>query len=159
VTITLVVPEETGGGGGGGGGGPAGILPTVFTWLIVGSVALASIIILSALYLRTSMAAGYFLVGDGFSIPVRDRERLFGREDFYAFLSADKLSYISRRGNGGQFRIVRFRDGYYIRDDYSTNGTYVNGVNIKGRGYVPLKNEDRIGIPNVFEFRFIVRRW
>jgi hypothetical protein len=158
VTITLVVPEETGGGGGGGGGGPAGILPTVFTWLIVGSVALASIIILSALYLRTSMATGYFLVGDGFSIPVRDRERVFGREDFYAFVSADKLSYITRRGKGGQFQIVRFRDGYYIRDDYSTNETFVNGVGIKGRGYVPLRNGDRISIPNVLEMRFIVGR-
>ena len=44
-----------------------------------------------------------------------------------------------------QHAILVFRDGtFQIRDNDSTNGTYVNGQDIFGKGAVSLKNLDRI---------------
>ena len=45
--------------------------------------------------------------------------------------------------------VIVFRDGLFqIRDNDSTNGTYVNGEDIFGKGAVPLKNLDKIRLGN-----------
>ncbi|MGC9086030.1 MAG: FHA domain-containing protein [Thermoproteota archaeon] len=142
-------------------GGPSGpiVVPSKhYEWFLVDALALAAVILLSALYLRSRGNVAYFLIGNGFSIPVSKSDTVFGREDFSRFLSADKLVYITRKNKGGQFRIVRSHNYYYIIDSYSTNNTYVNGVNIRGRGYVLLNNGDRISVPNVFELKFVIEQ-
>lgn len=158
VTITLIHGETSGGEGGKGvpAGGATGSLS--FSWLIVVSIALASIIVLLTLYLRIGKVPNCFLVIDGHSLSIPSRGKVFGREDFYGLISEDKLNYITRRSKGGHFTIVRFSDGYYIIDNYSTNGTLVDGVDIRGKGYVPLRNGTRISIPQVFEATVMFRR-
>ncbi|MEM2173217.1 MAG: FHA domain-containing protein [Thermoproteota archaeon] len=159
VTISLIY-EETSGSSGGGGVRPAGgaVGVSSFTWLLVFSIALASVIVLSALYLKMGKMPNCFLVIDGRPLPIPSRGKVFGREDFYGLVSEDKLSYITRRSKGGHFTIVRFTDGYYIIDSYSTNGTLVDGVDIRGKGYVPLRNGARISIPQVFEATIWIRK-
>lgn len=151
-TVFIVEQEESSGGG----FVSAPVAAPNYNWVLVGAIAVASVIVLSALYLRSRSSIEYFLIGNNFSISVSKPDTTFGREDFLKFLSADKLSYITRKSKGGQFRIKKFTNGYYIIDNYSTNGTYVNGVNIKGRGYVPIRNGDRISIPNILEIVFSI---
>lgn len=50
----------------------------------------------------------------------------------------------------GKHAVVIFRDGVFqVRDNDSTNGTYVNGEDIFGKGAVVLKNLDRLRIGKV----------
>lgn len=50
----------------------------------------------------------------------------------------------------GQHAVVMFREGQFqIRDNDSTNGTYVNGRDIFGEGAVMIQNLDRIRLGNV----------
>ena len=50
--------------------------------------------------------------------------------------------------------ILSKNNEYFIRDNNSTNGTYVNGIRIIGNKEVKIKHEDKIKLANEeFEFR------
>ena len=79
---------------------------------------------------------------DGSEIILAGNNRSFGRHDFEKFMPADKVSYISR-----QHINIWYEDKqYYIEDRSSTNGTRVNGVEIKGSGRHALQDGDAIDL-------------
>ncbi|MEZ0346218.1 MAG: FHA domain-containing protein [Infirmifilum sp.] len=126
-----------------------------YTWLVVATALLGAITAAAAVYAVSRRPAGY-LVGPNFSFAVRG-SRTFGREDFAGFLHPHQLNYLTRKSGGGQFTIVARKGRFYIIDNHSTNGTVVDGVNIKGRGYVPLNNGSIIEVPNVLKAQFLIK--
>jgi len=78
-----------------------------------------------------------------FAVEV-DGYRVFGRSDFAWHPLA---GYISRR----HFAVKRVDGPYYIVDLGSTNGTFVNGVDIRGRGLYPLRRGDVVNVAGVVE--------
>jgi pSer/pThr/pTyr-binding forkhead associated (FHA) protein len=79
------------------------------------------------------------------------REREYGREDFMGTVPDDKLGFIS----GRHFGITRLEGEHYIDDLESTNGTRLNGEEIKGKGKRKLKDGDEILVANVLEIRYV----
>ncbi|ACB40097.1 FHA domain-containing protein [Pyrobaculum neutrophilum] len=77
---------------------------------------------------------------------VLEREGVYGREHF-AWLGPAAM-YISRR----HFALKRAGGALYILDLGSTNGTYVNGVDIRGEGLVELYRGDVVNVAGVVEF-------
>jgi hypothetical protein len=66
----------------------------------------------------------------------------YGRQDF---LDLDVAEYISR-----QHFALKYDGGtLYIADLGSRNGTKVNGIDIRGKGWVPLKPGDVVEVANV----------
>jgi len=78
-----------------------------------------------------------------FAVEV-DGYRVFGRSDFAWHPLA---GYISRR----HFAVKKVEGSYYVVDLGSTNGTFVNGVDIRGRGLYPLRRGDVINVAGVVE--------
>ncbi len=66
----------------------------------------------------------------------------YGRLDF---LDLPVASYVSRV----HFALKLEDEQLYIRDLGSKNGTKVNGVDIRGKGWVPLKPGDVVEVANV----------
>lgn len=71
-----------------------------------------------------------------------DKYAEYGRQDF---LDLDAAEYISRQ----HFALKYDGDVLYIADLGSRNGTKVNGVDIRGKGWVPLKLGDVVDVANV----------
>lgn len=128
------------------------------TWVVFVMLTIISAVVVVAVarYLNLGETEAYSLIDRSGRVVFRtsSRDKIYGREDFVGIVPSDRLIYITRRSGGGQFRIVRGRDGWYIIDSYSTNPTLVNGVPIKGRGYVKLRKGDLISLRNVFELFF-----
>ncbi|MEM4489075.1 MAG: FHA domain-containing protein [Desulfurococcaceae archaeon] len=130
-----------------------------FSWIAVIVIsAVAAVAAALALSQMKKTSAAYILVDGSGRVVFRttSNDRVYGREDFTGVLTPDKLVYITRRAKGGQFRIIKGRDGWYIIDAYSTNPTMVNGIPIKGRGYVRLNDGDHISVQGVFDLYFRV---
>ncbi|MEM2186640.1 MAG: FHA domain-containing protein [Thermofilaceae archaeon] len=130
-----------------------------FTWIVV--LVLSTLAVVAAALAVQQLkktATAYSLIDRSGRVVFRttSKDRVYGREDFAGFLAPDKLAYITRRSKGGQFRIVKGRDGWYIIDAYSTNPTLVNGIPIKGRGYVKLNNGASISVQGAFDLYFRV---
>jgi hypothetical protein len=87
------------------------------------------------------------------TIPIASFPQTFGREDFRQLLPPQLINLIIRK----HFMISYDpeQNTFYIQDLNSTNGTYVNGVDIRGKGPVPLKNGDLIVPANVIPLKFI----
>jgi hypothetical protein len=87
------------------------------------------------------------------TIPIASFPQTFGREDFRQLLPPQLINLVSRR----HFMISYDpeQNTFYIQDLNSTNGTYVNGVDIRGKGLVPLKNGDLIVPANVIPLKFV----
>lgn len=87
---------------------------------------------------------------DGSEIMLCGNNRSFGRHDFEKFLPSDKVSYISR-----QHINVWYEDNqYYIEDRSSTNGTWLNGTDIKGSGRHTLEDGDQIDLAGKLTITF-----
>jgi len=71
----------------------------------------------------------------------------FGRSNFAGMVSGADLNLISRR----HFKTYFHGGKLYIEDLGSTNGTFVNGVDIRGKGLVPLERGDRVNVAGVIE--------
>jgi len=142
-----------------GGGSEASLYGTgdfyLFYIAIMISLSVASVILVSALYLRSKQKVLYYLITPtGMRIPVNNPKKIFGREDFVGYIPRSKLIYITRTSKGGQFTIIRLKNSFYIIDKYSKNPTMVNRRIIKGLGYVRLNNGDVIEIPGVIKLIF-----
>ena len=86
---------------------------------------------------------------NGLTIDLELGVRAFGRRDFVGYVPDDDLDYISRR----HFEIKGTKEGYFIRDLGSLNGTWVNGNRI-GREFVKLVNGAVIDVAEVARLRF-----
>jgi hypothetical protein len=125
-----------------------------YFWILLISLIVASAMISISLYY--SRRPSYYLIDKSGRVLLRcsKRDRVYGREDFIGILNENMLKYISRREKGGQFRIFKQGKYYYIVDNFSTNPTYLNGRDIRGRGPVKLENGSIVGIPGVLEVVF-----
>ena len=83
-------------------------------------------------------------------IPVTSPRQVFGRADFERYVDPSLLSYISRR----HFMITLEPGGFFIEDLGSANGTTLNDADIRGKGKVPLKSGDTIGVGGVLKLKF-----
>lgn len=87
---------------------------------------------------------------DGNEILLAGNARSFGRNDFDKFLPPDSAQYISR-----QHITLWYEDGqYYIEDRSSTNGTKINGADIKGTGRHELADGDIIELAGKLNITF-----
>ena len=87
---------------------------------------------------------------DGSEILLAGNSRSFGRHDFDKFLPEDSVSYISRQ----HINIWYENDRYYIEDRSSTNGTRLNGTEIKGTGRHALEDGDTIDLADKLKINF-----
>ncbi|WP_243665518.1 FHA domain-containing protein [Vulcanisaeta sp. JCM 16159] len=93
---------------------------------------------------------------NGVEVPVTEAVRVFGRETFERYgVPPDVLQMISREERGGHFRIFLRGNKWYVEDLNSTNGTLLNGKEIKGKGPQELKNGDTISPAGVLDIKFI----
>ena len=87
---------------------------------------------------------------DGSEMLLAGNTRSFGRQDFEKLLPGDRVSFISR-----QHINVWYEDGkYYIEDRGSTNGTRINGSEIRGSGRQALVDGDVIELADKLSITF-----
>lgn len=91
---------------------------------------------------------------DGRIIPIVSVRQTFGRSDFEKLVDPALARTISRE----HFTVYYdFKAGkFFIEDRGSTNGTYVNGVDIRGRGPIELKEGDVVSPAGVLPLIFRV---
>jgi hypothetical protein len=91
-----------------------------------------------------------FVSSAGITMPVAGRP--LGRKDFRPLMSPDKTDTISR-----QHILVTYENGlYYIQDLGSTNGTTLNGSQIKGSGKHTIENGDSVELAHSLNLTFKV---
>jgi hypothetical protein len=91
---------------------------------------------------------------DGKIVPITSVRQVFGRKDFEKLVDPVLARAISRE----HFTVFYdFRAGkFFIEDRSSTNGTLLNGTNIRGKGPVELKEGDTISPAGVLHLTFKV---
>jgi len=87
---------------------------------------------------------------DGKFINVMQTAEEFGRSNFEGLVPPNVLNFISKR----HFRIQLLGNRWYIEDLGSTNGTLVDGQQIKGKGPVELRPGAEIQPAGVISLRF-----
>lgn len=91
---------------------------------------------------------------------VNEIYRIFGREDFERFVTPLEAQSISRKTSGGHFRITMSLNQendeikYFLEDLDSSNGTQVNGNEVKRKGKSPLNHSDVITIGKTVKVEF-----
>jgi pSer/pThr/pTyr-binding forkhead associated (FHA) protein len=98
-------------------------------------------------------ASAKLILPDKQEIEINEKEREFGREDFKDAVPIEKLRFISRK----HFKITRVNEEFYIEDIGSTNGTMLNGEEIKGLGVRKLKNGDEILVAKILKIGYVER--
>jgi len=87
---------------------------------------------------------------DGSEVLLAGNARSLGRKDFENFMAPGEVSYLSR-----QHINIWFEDGkYYIEDRSSTNGTKVNGTDIKDTGRHVLEDGAAIDLAGKLNITF-----
>jgi hypothetical protein len=93
-----------------------------------------------------------WLQAPGGAVPITRLPQTFGRDDFRGIVPPHLLDAISRRHFTIGYDYVK--STFVVWDEGSTNGTYVNGVDIRGKGPVALRYGDIIAPANVVQLRF-----
>jgi len=87
---------------------------------------------------------------DGSEMLLAGNTRTFGRPDFEKLLPGDRASFISRHHIS-----VWYEDGkYYVEDRGSTNGTRINGSEIRGSGRQALVDGDVVELADKLSITF-----
>lgn len=93
---------------------------------------------------------------DGSKLPVHGNVVL-GRTDFKGFVSDDELNLISTK----QCSIYKEGNIYFVEDGakgkYSSNGTMLNGQDVRALGKQPLRSGDAISIADVIIINIDIR--
>jgi hypothetical protein len=87
---------------------------------------------------------------DGSEVLLAGNARSFGRQDFQGCMLPENAGYISRQ----HFNIWYENGKYYIEDRSSTNGTKLNGKEIKGTGRHALADGDVIELAGKLSIAF-----
>jgi hypothetical protein len=95
-------------------------------------------------------AAAKLVLPGGNDILLAGNARSLGRHDFAEFMPSSQVTYISRQ----HINIWSENGEYYIEDRSSTNGTRVNGTDIKGTGRHALADGDVIELAGKLSFNF-----
>jgi hypothetical protein len=95
-------------------------------------------------------AAAKLSLAGGNDILLAGNVRSLGRRDFEDFMPSAQVSYISRQ----HINIWSENRQYYIEDRSSTNGTRVNGMDIKGTGRHALADGDVIELAGKLSINF-----
>ncbi|MCJ7743087.1 MAG: FHA domain-containing protein, partial [Dehalococcoidales bacterium] len=95
-------------------------------------------------------AAAKLSLPGGNDILLAGNTRSLGRRDFEEFMPSAQVSYISRQ----HINIWSENGQYYIEDRSSTNGTRVNGMDIKGTGRHALADGDVIELAGKLSINF-----
>lgn len=83
-------------------------------------------------------------------IALSEPEVIIGRGDFLQEISPEEAKYLSR-----EHLKITYEDGkYYILDEGSTNGTKLNGLEIKEQGKKELNDNDEIVLADTVTVRF-----
>lgn len=98
----------------------------------------------------TETASAKLAMPDGSEALLAGNARTFGRNDFEKYVSPDTVPYISRQ----HINIWYENDQYYIEDRSSTNGTRLNGADIKGTGRHVLTDGDVIELAGKLSITF-----
>jgi|GEM_PF-2391844 len=101
---------------------------------------------------RVGTPLAFLELPNGSSIPITESSTDFGRDDFKPYLPPATAQFISAK----HFRIYYAGGQWYVEDLGSTNGTLLNGHQIKGRGPQPLKPGDVISPAGVINLTFKV---
>ena len=99
---------------------------------------------------RVGSPIAFLVLPNGNTIPIAESSVEFGRDHFKPYLPPDTLKFISVR----HFRIYYVGGQWYIEDLGSTNGTLLNGQEIRKKGPVPLKPGDVISPAGVINLVF-----
>ncbi len=95
-------------------------------------------------------SAARLVLPDGGELLLAGNERPLGRRDFNKLLKPDTASYISRQ----HIKIWHEDGSYYIEDAGSTNGTTLNGSEIKGTGRHALADGDAVELAGKLAITF-----
>jgi hypothetical protein len=82
---------------------------------------------------------------------IKEYEQIFGREDFLGVLESENLAFIGKE----HFKITKNKNGFYIEDLETKNGTLLNKIEIKGAGPKKLKNKDKILVAKTLRLRYL----
>lgn len=99
---------------------------------------------------QPSVPGAKLVLSDMTEIPLDSREILLGRKDFLQATPPKEAKYISRE----HFKILHEDDAYFILDEGSSNGTTVNGEEIKGKEKKKLHDDDEIVLADTVTVRF-----
>lgn len=92
---------------------------------------------------------GILVLPDGKELLIGTKKTL-GRVDLAKYASPAEASWVSRQ----HFSIFIENGTFYIQDDGSTNGTKLNGTEIRNQGKQPLKDGDEILVADVVKLMF-----
>jgi len=104
----------------------------------------------------------YSLTFKAGTFDVSETTKSFGRQDFAKYIHESDYKYISRK----QFTVFKENDKFFIQDGGqeegewkdSSNGTKLNGDEIKGAGKKELKDNDKILAADTVELQFNVKK-
>ena len=99
-------------------------------------------------------ARAKLLLPNGMEISVRADGQSIGRADLARALSLDCLALISQK----QFQVSYNEGDYFIEDTGSTNGTTLNGIDIKGKGQFVLKDGDIVSAAGTANIDILISR-
>jgi hypothetical protein len=145
VIITLLVRKPANSYAGSGAGSRAGYLAS--------STAPAATLPASGIPMTTPLTAGpsaKFTSEGGKDISLNAAGQSLGRSDLHGLAAPDKADLLSRK----HFSLSCENGDYYIEDQGSTNGTRLNGSDIRGKGKQLLKDGDKIDLAGVLTITF-----
>jgi hypothetical protein len=90
-----------------------------------------------------------FVLSDRTEIHLTENKTL-GRMDFERALPHDSLIYLSRQ----QLETKSDSGRYFVQDNHSANGTKINGIDIKSRGWQELREGDKVDLAGVAALTF-----
>jgi predicted component of type VI protein secretion system len=98
-------------------------------------------------------AAGVLVLPDSTELPVTGK-KVIGRVDLAKYASPAEVGWVSRQ----HFTIFEENGAFYIQDDKSTNGTKLDGVEIKQQGKHQLKDGSEILAGDAVKLMFKIKQ-
>jgi hypothetical protein len=98
-------------------------------------------------------AGGVLVLPDSTELPVTAK-KVIGRVDLAKYASPAEVGWISRQ----HFTIFEENGVFYIQDDKSTNGTKLDGIEIKQQGKQQVKDGSEILVGDAVKLKFKMKQ-